>query len=183
MPRRTEAVDLPSAAIHALATNGRVNAYLVEHLSDELWACKVPGGNKTVGAIVAHIHNTRCMWIKMLGRGLGVRPPRSLDRARATRADAIAALRESDEAIARIFEAGVAAGGRVAGFPPDVMHFLGYTLAHDAHHRGQICLLARELGRPLAKDVTFGLWQWSARAKEAPRPGTPSEREAGKRPT
>ncbi len=169
MPRGREAADFAAAAVHALATNDRVNAYLVENLSDELWASRVAGGNKSVGAIVAHIHNTRCMWIKMLGKKIGVRVPGRLDRARATRAEALAALGRSGEAVARIFEAGVAAGGKVAGFPPDVMHFLGYVLAHDAHHRGQICLLARELGQPLPRDVMFGLWQWPARAKEASR--------------
>jgi uncharacterized damage-inducible protein DinB len=167
MPRRTDGVDLAQAAKRTFATNNRVDIFLVENLSDELWSAKVPGAAKTIGALVVHLHNVRCMWVKMLGRKLGVQPPRSLDRRRATRPEAIAALRESHAALARILELGLAAGGKVAGFPPDVMHFLGYFLAHDAHHRGQICLLARELGHALPKEVVFGLWHWSSRAKEA----------------
>jgi uncharacterized damage-inducible protein DinB len=160
MPRRTDGVDLAQAAKRTFAANNRVDIFLVENLSDELWSAKVPGAAKTIGALVVHLHNVRCMWVKMLGRKLGVQPPRSLDRRRATRPEAIAAL-------ARILELGLAAGGKVPGFPPDVMHFLGYFLAHDAHHRGQICLLARELGHALPKEVVFGLWHWSSRAKEA----------------
>ena len=34
--------------------------------------------------------------------------------------------------------------GRVKGFRPDVAGFLGYLIAHDAHHRGQITMLARQ---------------------------------------
>jgi len=167
MPRRSDSTDLGEAAIRTLATNNRVDVFLVENLTDELWATKVPGAAKTVGALVAHMHNVRCMWVKMLGRKFGVKPPPRLDRARATRAEAIGALHQSHAALSSILASGLAAGGRVAGFPPDALHFLGYLVAHDAHHRGQICLLARELGRPLPKDVVFGLWQWSARAKEA----------------
>jgi uncharacterized damage-inducible protein DinB len=166
MPRRTDSVDLARAAMHTLATNNRVDIFPLENLSDELWSAKVPGAAKTIRAIAVHIHNVRCMWVKMLGRKLGVRPPRSLDRSRATRPEAMAAFRESHAALARILEAGLAAGCKVAGFPPDVMHYLGYFLAHDAHHRGQICLLARELGHALPKEVVFGLWHWSSRAKE-----------------
>lgn len=175
MPTRNASVDLAQAAIRTLATNSRVDVYLVENLSDELWTAKVPGASKTLAALVVHIHNTRCMWVKMVGRKLGVKTPRRLDRARATRSEAVSALNESHHAISRVLELGLAHGGKVAGFPPDAMHLLGYFLAHDAHHRGQICLLARELGHALPKEVVFGLWQWSARAKEASDAITPTD--------
>lgn len=169
MPAKTKSVDLGEAAVHALATNNRIDTYLVESLSDELWDSRVPGTTKTICSLVAHIHNVRCMWVKMLGRKLGMKTPARLDRARATRAEAVRALENSQEALSQLLHAGLANGGKIAGFPPDVMHLLGYFLAHDAHHRGQICLVARELGHPLPQDVVYGLWQWSARAKETNR--------------
>ncbi len=55
----------------------------------------------------------------------------------------------------------------IPGFPLDVVHFLAYFVAHEGHHRGQICMLARLLGHRLPAEVTNGLWQWSKRAKEA----------------
>jgi DinB family len=42
----------------------------------------------------------------------------------------------------------------------------GYAISHDAHHRGQICQLARQTGFPLANGVTYGMWDWSKRQKE-----------------
>src|SRR5947207_1042983 len=51
--------------------------------------------------------------------------------------------------------------------PLDVGHVLTYFVAHEGHHRGQIVMLARQLGYRLPAEITGGLWQWSKRAREA----------------
>jgi uncharacterized damage-inducible protein DinB len=51
--------------------------------------------------------------------------------------------------------------------PLDVGHVLAYFVAHEGHHRGQIVMLARQLGYRLPAQVTGGLWHWAKRAKEA----------------
>jgi uncharacterized damage-inducible protein DinB len=51
--------------------------------------------------------------------------------------------------------------------PLDVGHVLTYFVAHEGHHRGQIVMLARQLGYRLPAEITGGLWQWSKRAQEA----------------
>jgi uncharacterized damage-inducible protein DinB len=55
--------------------------------------------------------------------------------------------------------------GRVKGFPPDAAGFFGYLIAHDTHHRGQICMLARQVGHPLPQKAMFGMWEWDTRGK------------------
>jgi uncharacterized damage-inducible protein DinB len=51
--------------------------------------------------------------------------------------------------------------------PLDVDHVLTYFVAHEAHHRGQIVMVARQLGYRLPQSVTAGLWQWRTRRREA----------------
>jgi uncharacterized damage-inducible protein DinB len=51
--------------------------------------------------------------------------------------------------------------------PLDVGHVLAYFVAHEGHHRGQIVMLARQVGYRLPGEVTAGLWQWSKRAAES----------------
>jgi len=62
-----------------------------------------------------------------------------------------------------IMNRAMASDGRIKGFRPDVAGFLGYLIAHDAHHRGQITMLARQLGHPLPQKVMFGMWEWGSR--------------------
>ena len=40
---------------------------------------------------------------------------------------------------------------------------LAYVFAHDGHHRGQIAMMARQIGHPLSKSAGFGLWEWGTR--------------------
>ena len=53
--------------------------------------------------------------------------------------------------------------------PLDVGHVLAYFVAHEAHHRGQIVMVARQLDQRLPRAVTDGLWWWATRATGAER--------------
>ncbi len=37
---------------------------------------------------------------------------------------------------------------------------LCYMLTHEAHHRGQVCLLAHQLAFALPEKATSGIWNW-----------------------
>jgi uncharacterized damage-inducible protein DinB len=87
----------------------------------------------------------------------------------------LAALKRSSRGVEALLAFGVAAGGHVPpskryvwrNLPLDVPHILTYLVAHEGHHRGQIVMLARQLGHRLPSDVTAGLWHWTRRRQEA----------------
>lgn len=158
--------------IDAWRTSHRVTVYLVENLPAELWSMNVPASpRRTFRTIAAHIHNTRCMWIKMIGASHGVKVPRLVDARKVTPSQLSRALERSSEGMIALIRLGVARGGTIPpaawqNFPTDLVHFLSYFVAHEAHHRGQLCMLARQLGHRLPAEVTAGLWQWKKRARE-----------------
>jgi uncharacterized damage-inducible protein DinB len=94
----------------------------------------------------------------------GARPgPPALDRKRVTQKQASRALRQSTDALAIMFESALADGQpRVTGMPRRVIDMLTYLMQHDAHHRGQICMLARDLGHEFTGDDTMRMWGWKA---------------------
>jgi hypothetical protein len=49
-----------------------------------------------------------------------------------------------------------------AGLSPGPIgtEMLCYMLCHEAHHRGQVCMLAHQLGFPLPSKVANGIWNW-----------------------
>jgi len=53
--------------------------------------------------------------------------------------------------------------GKVKGFKPHVTAFLGYILAHESQHRGQIALSLKQSGHALVKKISYGIWEWGVR--------------------
>jgi len=168
-------LDLRNTLLAAWRTNNRVTVFLIENLPNELWEAKVPGApRRTVRMIAGHIHNARCMWIKTLGKEFGIAVPRSVNRHKVEPKQLIAALGRSSRGIISLLELGFDRGGTLPAstayvwrnLPLDVGHVLTYFVAHEGHHRGQIVMLARQLGYRLPVEITGGLWHFSKRSTE-----------------
>jgi uncharacterized damage-inducible protein DinB len=167
--------NLRDTILNAWKTNNRVTVFLVENLSPEFLNAKVPGApRRTIRMLAGHLHNARCMWIKTLGKEHGIAVPRSVNRHNVTPKDLVPALQSSGAGMLSLLEFGCDHGGTIPAssayvwrnLPLDVGHVLGYFIAHEAHHRGQIVMLARELGHRLPAEVTNGLWNWSKHSRE-----------------
>ncbi len=167
--------DLRNTLLAAWRTNSRVTAYLIEHVPPALWSATVPGvSTRTIRAIGAHLHNARCSWVKTLGHEHGITAPSRVDHRAVTRRELVSALKRSSRGISALLQLRCSRGGRI---PPskayvwrnlalDVGHVLTYFVAHEAHHRGQIVMAARQLNFRLPITVTAGLWQWRTRGRQ-----------------
>ncbi len=165
MPKSVaRAFSLAEALLTAFDTNDRINQYMIENLPAEAWRAEPPEGKgRTIAAIVAHMHNVRVMWLKAAAKESKI--PDQLERSRVTPSQAVKGLDQSRAALSAVLQKSLAADGRVKGFKPDAAGFFGYLIAHDAHHRGQVCMLARQAGHALPQKAMFGMWEWGTRGR------------------
>jgi uncharacterized damage-inducible protein DinB len=158
---RGRPLDVEHELLEAFKQNGLVSEYLVSVLPAALWRMPPPNGRgRSLAAIIAHMQSVR----RMFARTGGARPgPPALDRNRSTPAQACRAFRRSTEDLARLFETAIAARkARVPGMPRRVVNMMAYLMQHDAHHRGQVCALARDLGHEFRSEDTMRIWGWKA---------------------
>ena len=174
-------------AARIFLANDRINQILIEHLDPAAWGtrpptAKPPGKNnvRTIAAIFTHMHNVRAKWVRLTAPHLKVPP--QLNRAHCTPQQARAGLAESAARCAEMLaEALGGGGGRVEKFRRDGwarpwpvgVEMLCYMLSHEAHHRGQVCMLAHQLGFPLPTEVASGIWNWEKLWKECGSPRGP----------
>lgn len=153
-------------AVRIFAANERMNQVLLEHLDPAVWRAQPPGKVRTIAAIFTHMHNVRAKWVRLTAPHLKV--PVQLNRARCTQREVRAGLAESAARCGEMLGEALGGEGRIEMFRRDGwgrpwpvgVEMLCYMLAHEAHHRGQVCMLAHQLGFPLSKEVTSGMWSW-----------------------
>jgi uncharacterized damage-inducible protein DinB len=162
---RKEPVDLGRALVEAFMTNERINQVLLDLLDPKIWREYPPcSKRRNIATTFAHIHNVRRMRLVMSDKN--TTPPAKLDRAEVTMAEVREALAQSAKAMTRLVERSLETGGHVYNHRPDVVALVSAAITHEAHHRGQICHWARELGAPITPEQQLQLWEWDKRWKE-----------------
>lgn len=167
-------VELCQVLVESYAVNERMNQIVLEHLDPAAWHAKLPGSKgRTIAAIIAHVHNIRRKWLRLSAPHLKL--PASLDRSTCTQKQARAALAESAARCCEMLsDALCRPQGRVEAFrrdgwarpwPPGAA-MLAYMISHEAHHRGQVTMLAHQLGFPLPTKPAYGIWIWEKLWKE-----------------
>ena len=174
MPPRSDAAlaDVRDVLLEIYSVNDAMNQLLLAHLDPRAWRAEPPGkkGNgRTIAAIFAHLHNSRLVWLRNSAPHL--KCPAPLDPDRCTLKQATAAHKKSATQCLRMLSDALSAGPkrRVAKFSrgswapvwPAGATMFGYMFSHEAHHRGQIIMLAHQMGYRLPDKAAYGSWQWN----------------------
>jgi uncharacterized damage-inducible protein DinB len=142
--------------------HNRIHLYLLDAIATESLNDQAASKGRTVGEQFAHIHNVRLMWLKSAAPELLESLLKLEKDMTLTVSDLKTHLSQSSEAIEKVINMGLETG-KVKGFKPHPTAFVGYLIAHEAHHRGQITLSLKQSGHPIDKKTQFGLWEWGSR--------------------
>jgi len=169
--------EIRDTLLETYAINDSMNQLILSHLDPRAWRAQPPGqkGNgRTIAAIFAHLHNNRLKWLKSSASHLKCSPP--LDPHRCTMKQTAAAHMKSATQCLRMLSDALSAAPnrRVSKFSRDGWAptwaaggtMFAYMFAHEAHHRGQILMLAHQLGYRAHKAM-YGIWQWDKLWRQA----------------
>lgn len=155
--------------LETFAVNEAINQLLLEQLDPKAWRVEPPRGKgskgRSIAAIFAHMHNIRRKWIRLSAPHMKL--PEELDHSRCTQRQARTAMAEGARRCSQmVAEALAGSDGRVKQFVRDGWArpwrggaaMVVYMITHEAHHRGQICMLAHQLGFPVK--AAYKMWNW-----------------------
>ncbi|HXE35539.1 MAG TPA: DinB family protein [Verrucomicrobiae bacterium] len=177
LPSQAALAEIRDTLLETYASNDAMNQLILSQLDPRAWRAQPPGekaGGRTIASIFAHLHNCRRKWLKGSAPHLKCPPP--LDPHRCTQKQAAAAHKKSAaQCLCMLTDAlSAAPHRRVTKFFRDSWMptwpaggtMFAYMFAHEAHHRGQILMLARQLGYRVL-DKTPHIWQWEKFWKQA----------------
>jgi uncharacterized damage-inducible protein DinB len=149
--------------IETWAIHNRINVYFLDAVADDALGASLPPRSRTVYDLFAHIHNVRLLWLKAAAPELLTGLEKLETKTVGKKTELCDALKASGRAIEQLLRKSLPAGGRIKGFKPHAVAFLGYLISHESHHRGQAGWALKLSGHPLDQKTAFGLWEWGVR--------------------
>jgi uncharacterized damage-inducible protein DinB len=170
--------EVVTVLLETYSVNDAMNQLLLAQLDPRAWRAEPlgpRGSGRTIAAIFAHLHNSRLVWIRYSAPHL--KCPKALDPYGCTMRQAAAAHKKSAAQCLRMLTDALAGGAerRVTKFSrgswarvwPAGGAMFAYMFSHEAHHRGQVLMLAHQLGYRVPPKVWGRIWQWDRLWREA----------------
>lgn len=164
-------VELRDVLLETYAVNDAMNQLILAQLDPRAWRAELPGlegrSGRTIAAIFAHLHNNRLTWIRNSAPHL--KCPARLDAERCSMKQAAAAHKKSAAQCLRMLTDALSgepkrkvrkfSRGWLRKWDAGATMFC-YVFSHEAHHRGQVLMLARQLGYRVLVEDACGIWDW-----------------------
>jgi uncharacterized damage-inducible protein DinB len=142
-------------------TNHRVTLLLLAHISDEGLRCTLSKrGGRTVARQLAHLHSVRVWHLESRAADLAKGMTAFATEDEPDRGTLEQALTLSAARVESFLERAITGEGKARAAKKGAIASLGYFIAHDSHHRGNILLTLKQCGHRVDPEVAMSIWDW-----------------------
>jgi uncharacterized damage-inducible protein DinB len=160
--------DPHSELIDTWLISHRIMLYLLDAVREDALDGKPIGmRGRSIKELFAHVHNLRLMWLQVIHADIAhdipkiiTRTPR--DQFNLTKSVLRDALTQSGEGLGQGLTERLASR-EIEIFQPSPTAFVGYLIAHEGYHRGEICMTLTQAGYPIDDAILAGMWVWDKR--------------------
>ncbi len=147
--------------LEAWRTNNRINLFLIDKISDEgMRSTLSTRGGRNVVRQFCHLHNVRVWLLENRARDLAEGLYKFETDEEPGKKKLAECLEASAERVAAFLADCAAGAPKRRGFKKGVIAHLGYLIAHESHHRGNILLTLKQCGHNLDQATRYAIWNW-----------------------
>lgn len=152
--------DLIEETLATWRRHNEILLYLLEQIPDEGFAAKPTGSRgRDVARQFFHLDRARRGWLHHHETGQRPKLPRRHKGPPPTREELHAALEESGRDVETWLGRALRGEAQPRKFGKNPVRWMGYLIAHESHHRGQMALALKQAGFKLPEKVAVGgLW-------------------------
>ena len=147
--------------VEAWRTNNKVNLLFIELISDEGMTKTLSTRGRTVYEQMVHLHNVRMQWLQVVDKAIAGKY-KTIDKEAPYNTDLLyEAFEKSGRGIEDFIQESWDKGGKVNSFKKGLIPFIGYLIAHEGHHRGNILLTLKQCGVKIPDELKRDIWEWN----------------------